>query len=402
MSDLSDFVLCTGEQLAWLARDRVLAGYVARRDGIPGSVDEINAAWLSEALQATHPGVVVAGVERIGGHSGTTTRARIELSYSHRGEPVDGGGPPARLFVKTTPATFGTRLFTGVLRLGRAEAGFYREIRDAVPTPTPRAYCARVARNGGRFVLLLEDLAERGCRFPTIEHPLTLDEVRAVVCNLARFHAAFWESPRFESDLAWVKSRHNNPHRGVDRLISARANDPAIARYREVLPEVVCANAHRINEQRELLEDYWCEGPLSLIHGDSHVGNMFFDGDEAGLLDWQVLQRGQGIRDVGYFLVNSIDTAMRRAHQDELIDLYLSVLQESGVPASQLDRDEIWRRYRGHALYVWIASSVTAATPGLQPAAVARRAMQRTGDALEDLRSFELLNELMEQRAGRG
>jgi len=415
MSDLSDFVLRTGEQLAWMAHDRVLAGYVARRDRIPGSVDDIDAAWLTQALQATHPGVVVAAVEQIGGHSGTTTRARIELSYaesgefqsgeSERGERAgsgDAGEPPRRLFVKTTPVAFGTRLFTGVLRLGLGEAGFYREIRDAVPTPTPRAYCARVARSGGRFVLLLEDLAERGCRFPTLEHPLSLEEVRAVVRGLARLHAAFWESPRFEGDLAWVKSRHNNPHRGVDRLISARANDPAIARHRDVLPEIVCTDAHRIAEQRELLEDYWSEGPLTLIHGDSHVGNMYFDGQEAGLLDWQVLQRGQGIRDVGYFLVNSVDTEMRRAHQDALIDLYLSVLRESGVPERQLDRDEIGRRYRGHALYVWIASSVTAATPGLQPAAVARCAMQRTGDALEDLRSFELLDELIEQSARRG
>jgi hypothetical protein len=247
-------------------------------------------------------------------------------------------------------------------------------------------------------VILLEDLAERGCRFTTIDEPLTLGEVRSVVRNLARFHAAFWESPRFEGDLAWVKSRHNNPHRGADRLLSARANDPAIARHRDVLPRVVQRNAHRINEQRELLEDYWSEGPLTLIHGDSHVGNMYFDGDEAGLLDWQMPQRCQGIRDVGYFLVNSLDTGMRRAHQDELIDLYIATLSANGVPPGHVEREDIWRRYRGHALYVWIASSVTAATPGLQPGAVARRAMQRTGDALEDLRSFELLDELSARR----
>ncbi|MBW2273056.1 MAG: phosphotransferase [Deltaproteobacteria bacterium] len=400
MSDLSDFVLRTGEQLAWMAHDRALAGYVARRDGIPGSVDDIDAAWLSEALQASFPGAVVGSVRRVGGHSGTTTRARIELSYSEKSEGGDAGEPPRRLFVKTTPASLGTRLFTGVLQLGLGEVGFYRDIRDSVPTPTPRAYCARVAPGGGRFVILLEDLAERGCRFTTIDDPLSLDEVRAVVRNLARFHAAFWESPRFAGDLAWVKSRRNNPHRGVERMISARANDPAIARHRDLLPEVVCKNAHRISEQRELLEDYWSEGPLTLIHGDSHVGNMYFDGEEAGLLDWQMPQRSQGIRDVGYFLVNSLDTELRRAHQDELIELYLSVLERSGVPRSHLDRQEMWRRYRGHALYVWIASSVTAATPGLQPEAVARRAMQRTGDALEDLASFELLDELS-ARSGR-
>ena len=410
MSDGLVFALRLLGQLAWMLRDRLLGTRLARRGGIPRSVDAIDATWLSEALQQSYPGVVVNRVERLAGHSGTTVRERIALSYA---KGTDGGAarsaggraeqsePPRTLFVKTTPRDFSTRLFAGLLRLGRSEVDFYRGIRPDLTAPAPRCHCARSARHGGRFVLLLEDLAVTGARFPRLDDPLRLEDVREVVLTLAELHASFWDSPRLRGDLAWLKACDNNPNAAVERLISSRAHRPAIARHAGILPASLRENGHRIHEHRKLLEDYWAEGPLTLIHGDSHVGNMYFRDGRAGLFDWQVLQRGQGIRDIAYFMVNSVDVELRRAHEHELIDLYLATLAQAGVGRVGIGREEVWERYRSHALYAWISTSVTAATPGLQPPEVALRAVQRTAAALEDLRCFELLDELVASRGAR-
>ena len=67
-----------------------------------------------------------------------------------------------------------------------------------------------------------------------------------------------------------------------------------------------------MSEQRLALEALWARPPLTLIHGDAHAGNLFFDGPEVGFLDWQVVQRGQGMRDVSYFLGNSLSVQTRR------------------------------------------------------------------------------------------
>jgi aminoglycoside phosphotransferase (APT) family kinase protein len=328
------------------------------------------------------------------GHSGTTTRERIRLAVDAAGARA---GLPDTLFVKITPAKLGTRLFTSLLDLGASEVDFYRVLGGALPVKAPRVFCARRAGRGGRFVLLLEDLAASGCRFTSSADPISLAEARAVVTTLGRLHAAFWESPRLAGDLAWLRSAANNPQRRLEWWISARSNGPALAKFGDLVPEEIRANAHRIHAHRQLLEAHWARAPRTLIHGDPHAGNLYFDGDEAGFFDWQVVQVGPGLRDVSYFLVNSLDTELRRARERELLDLYLATLAEGGVGG--LEPADAWEQHRVFALYTWIAVSVTAATAGLQERRIVRRAVERTGSALRDLASLDALGALVD-RAG--
>ena len=48
--------------------------------------------------------------------------------------------------------------------------------------------------------------------------------------------------------------------------------------------------------------DLWEDGETTLVHGDSHLGNLFMDAGCVGFLDWAVLSRGPGVRDVSYYL----------------------------------------------------------------------------------------------------
>jgi hypothetical protein len=102
---------------------------------------------------------------------------------------------------------------------------------------------------------------------------------------------------------------------------------------------------------------------------------------------------GPGLRDVSYFLVNSVDTELRRRHEGELLALYLATLSEGGVRG--LEFADAWEGHRLFALYTWIAISVTAATSGLQARGIVRRAIERTGAALQDLGSFDALDTLL-------
>ena len=377
-------------QLFWIAVDRVAGPRLARSDGVPVAPSGVDGAWLTEALQPMAPGVVVTQVEKLGGHSGTTTRERIRLVFDGAGR---GAGLPSTLFLKITPSRLGTRLFTSLLDLGASEVDFYRALGGALPVKTPRVFCARRAGRGGRFVLLLEDLAASGRRFCSGDRPISLVEARAVVTALARLHAAFWESPRFAGDLAWLRSAENNPNRRLEWWISAHSNRPALAKFGDLVPEEVRENAHRIHTHRPLLEAHWARAPKTLIHGDPHSGNLYFAGDEAGFFDWQVVRVGPGLRDVGYFLVNSVDTDLRRRHERDLLELYLEKLGEGGVAG--LDFAVAWEEHRLFALYTWIAVSVTAAASGLQERGIVRKAARRAAAALQDLRSFDALDALV-------
>jgi hypothetical protein len=102
-----------------------------------------------------------------------------------------------------------------------------------------------------------------------------------------------------------------------------------------------------------------------------------------------VVQRGQGMRDVSYFLANSIPTELRRQHERDLIALYLATLGECGVipPAFAV----AWEQHRAHVWYAFIGAAVTAAAATLQSEAIVRAGLSRSATAVLDLDSAALL-----------
>ncbi len=151
---------------------------------------------------------------------------------------------------------------------------------------------------------------------------------------------------------------------------------------RDVIPQLM-KNYH-------LLERQWAREPRTLIHGDAHLGNMYFQDGRACLLDWQVHQLGQGMRDVSYFLVNSMPEELRLEHLKELIEYYLATLHNLGV---SLDFDTAWRQYRLQSVYAWIAAVVTAAS-NFQEQRVVIAGLTRASRAVVDLEAIELIREL--------
>jgi hypothetical protein len=325
----------------------------------------------------------------VGLESGTTSRARLRLGFEG---PLPRADLPERMFVKLAPRDLGTRLFVGLLGLGRTEVAFYRTARPQLPVRAPEVYFAAAAGHGPRFLLLLEDLEARGCRFADVGSPCDVAQAQAVMRALARLHAGFWESPRLHRDLAWLGDRLEGAAFRTGLFLSKAALRPALRRFGELVPAGLRGAARFVAAQRPALEAAWRRPPLTLIHGDAHLGNLFFDGPEVGFLDWQVAQLGQGMRDVSYFLANSLAVETRRAHAETLIRLYLAGLAEAGGPA--LPFSVAWEQFRLHALYAWISALVTAAATTLQRERIVRAALERSSAAVVELESLAALREL--------
>jgi hypothetical protein len=359
---------------------------MADHAGEPARAADVDAAWLSRALQDAYPGCRVAAVEVLEANAGTTERARLRVTYREIGQ---GGLPPTSLFVKLAPRDVPTRLFVDLMRLGGTETRFFGEIAEDLPGERPRAYYASAPARGRSFALLLEDLAARGARFTDASQALGVDEARLVMVRLAVLHAACWETPRFGGDLAWLKSRERNPVYPVERFLCALAVPRGVAGFADLVPAELRAAVPRIIAARDTLEDAWARGPRTLIHGDAHAGNLYFVPGAVGLLDWQVTQRAQGMRDVAYFLANSLPIPVRREHERELIAFYLHSLAEHGVTPPAFD--VAWEQYRLHAVYAWIAAAVTAAAATLQQEPIVRAAVERTSIAMLDLDSLAAL-----------
>jgi hypothetical protein len=303
---------------------------------LPADPAALTPDWLSEAL-----GTRVTGVELLDHAFATNQRARIGLRYA------DAGAGPASLFVKLAPLDPLHRQMIGATGMGEREAQFYADAAGAIDLRVPRCWYA--ASDADRFVLLLEDLSVRGCRFSGGEWGISADAAARALDELARFHARFESQAERDRIAPWL------------RTPSPRMSEATSALMRMVLD----ANAGRLSpgytaigelyvEHHAWFDALWHSGPQTFIHGDTHIGNVFLDGDRVGLLDWGLSRVSTHLRDVSYFLTMSVDVEARRAHERELIQGYLDVLRAAG--GTQISFDDAWAAHRLHASYTVVAT----------------------------------------------
>ena len=348
---------------------------------IPVEVSDLTAAWCTEMLQARAPGAVCRVIEILDAHSGTTGRARI-------GVTCDDPRVPASLFVKLPPFTADRRTFVDDQGMGVAEAHFYAEVARDLPVRVPEVWSS-VFDAEGSYLMVFEDLSLRGSRQPLATDADIAVTVDGVIDNLAALHAAFWETLRFAEggDLAWIAARSRS-YAGAAAFVQR-----AVDTLNDQLPPASRALAELYLDRVDDIVVLLGTGPRTLVHGDAHLGNMWVDDRGPGLLDWAVVGHGVGMRDVAYFIGNSVTTEFRQQHEHRLIQRYCDRLTAAGVPATV---DETWDQYRLHMVSPWIAAVVTASYgAALQSTAVGHRAVQRSDRSLADLGTIALLESLL-------
>lgn len=354
-----------GRELGRLGRDRF------GRSPLPRRPADVDAAALAAVL-----GRPVEHVEALDGTEGTTDRVRLA---------VRGPDLPPSVFVKMAAGSPAVRFFGDLARLGADEVGFYHDVRPDLAVEAPEVLGVAHDDTTGRFVIVLEDLTLRSCEFADTRTSLTPARSASVLANLAQVHAALWRSPRLDAPpgepggLGWVRAN------GSDHLIPlvARALGPIARRVHREDPDLVP------DEGREVLRRYrevaaaLDQGPPTLLHGDPHPGNCYFEGDRAGLLDWQTVRRGNAVRDVAYHLVLALEPEVRREHERDLLAGWADALAAAG--GEPPGPSALWDEYRRMAVYPYVAATFTAGFAGLQDPEIGLAGLRRAVTALGDL-----------------
>ena len=347
---------------------------------LPVELDELSAPWFASVL-----GRDVTDATVIDRSSGTTGRAQVAL----RGEP----GLPASVFVKLPPFDEKQRAFVDMTGMGVTEARFYRDLAAEIPVRVPGVWFADTDDDG--YVMVLEDLSLSGCRFPTPDDADIEARARDIVEELAVLHARFWESERFApgEDLAWLATRGvGDGGGGGGRAFIRQAVDVLGDQFDESFHRIADIYVSRTDDIGRL----WSAGSGTLVHGDPHLGNLFVDvadGDRTGFLDWAVVCRAPGLRDVAYVLCNSVPPGIREANERDLVDRYCEILDGAGV---HLDPTDAWDQYRLFAVYSWVAATATAGMGSKwQPVDVGISATRRATAACAHLDSAGLLESLL-------
>ena len=356
----------------------------------PSSAAEVTAEWLTAHVGGTASEAVVQRVWSLDGATGTTDRRRLAVEWNEAGRAA---ALPANLFVKSTPLSAKNRTMVAALGMAVNEARFYNQAAAELKGVAPHAWYAR-AGVGARFLIVLDDIVAAGGRPYALADECDLAHAQGLVDTFAALHARFWESPRLAGDLSWVRTWSTRTGYGVLKRFYARGRRGALRRDRPEVTAGVRAVSAALDRHSEAYYREFESGPLTLLHGDSHLGNTFAWSDgRSGLLDWQVIWRGPGLREVSYWMTTGLEPKLRRTHERDLIARYLDGLSAGGV-TDVPSLDAAFDRYRLFAAEAWDATAMTVNWPGLQAQENTDAAFRRACAAVDDLETAALMNRL--------
>jgi fructosamine-3-kinase len=356
---------------------------------IPATFDGLTAEWMTEVYAARYRGVAVESVEIGNKVFGSSAKAHLALSFNQAG--IDAG-LSSSVIVKTGFTEFARDEFHILDRwddlismLNLSEARFYDEFSDMFDVNVPKCYVALAGQGPRNTVIVLEDLAVGGNSFGSYDRPLDADAMASAVSQLARIHATKWNSP----DLPGYRLHDAFIEGGIaSAMISPENWEEQLARPRgtgvppEVLDRDLCARG------LEAVIRLKAESPSCLLHGDPHIGNMYFTPDgQPGFLDWQLFCSGKWAWDLGYSMAGAMEIEDRRTHEKDLVKHYLETLRALGVAAPSFD--EAWLDYRRFAAWGILALL----TPGGDFATEGYNTVvgQRQATAIVDLESHAAL-----------
>jgi hypothetical protein len=294
--------------------------------------------------------------------SSNCTNFLVELDFAReRSDPA----LPATLYAKLPCEERATRAFAHTIGFWALECAFAARLAGRVPIRVPRVYAS--AWQGTRFVLLLENLHEvPGTRLfvnRDMAAGTTPERARRVLHTLADLHAPFWGATAAQREALLPLALHpflSPRRRELTRALDALAIGPAQRAAPGVFGADLAALCRRAIAKWDRLLDAWYRDPLTLVHGDSHLANCFEypspEGPRTGMLDFQGVHWSKGMRDVQYFLINSLAPEVLADHEEALIDDYVTALAARGV---RLDPGEARAQYRDFSLQTLIVGVVS-------------------------------------------
>lgn len=231
------------------------------------------------------------------------------------------------------------------------EADFYAKIAPQVGVRVPECIAAIIDREAPLGVIIMRDLIAAGARFCSALEAFTADEAADSLQQIAALHAG----KALLDTSPWITARVSqlaNMKHITPEMLQEMLNGP---RGIGLSPQVL--DARRLVDGLKALAARDAARDQFLVHGDSHAGNIFRTAQGAGLIDWQLLQRGGWALDVAYHINAVLPVEVAANEERRLLAGYVADMRGRGF-AMPTD-DEAWAQYREAAIYGYFLWSIT-------------------------------------------
>jgi thiamine kinase-like enzyme len=353
---------------------------------IPFSFELISDDWLTNTVCRGTPRAQVTAHSLDQADEGTSNRRRIFLNYNEDGRKA---GLPASVFCKATQS-LESRFILGLNDVAEAEVVFYNHVRPLLDIEAPVGIFANFNPESLNSIVILEDMRGRA-EFCDDRTEISLARAESQMRLLARLHGKFQDNPA----LRPVLERFQTFVEFYDKTEAAvgwtACQRRGLQTARHLLPPRLESRIEDIAPFTEQAFRSHAKLPVTLLHSDVHLKNWYVAANgEMGLMDWQVLTRGNGIRDLAYAISTAMTTENRRAWEMHLIRYYLEQLKDAGGTGPSFDETlTLYRQQLFCALAMWTTTlAPPEGAPVMQPPQTALRFIDRMAHAIDDLDSF--------------
>jgi hypothetical protein len=251
---------------------------------------------------------------------------------------------------------------------------------------------------------------EGGCVFRTIiDNNIDMNLLYSVCNSLAKQHVAFWRNP--PSTVWGYSPRTGLPNRNTPPVLRLLLEGGYASITKKYISTHKVTISDDVKELFSLLlihftkvRKFWSSGPLTLCHGDSHIGNFFFSKnlENAGYVDFQCLSAEYCLRDISYHMFNSYSVEMVEKNEIKVLSFYLTALQEEmkkkGKSQYLTDIPTLEKAMFYHCSYtMWVLTAwiVCCGLSDLVIEDFAIRSLQRIFDNCSRLNTLGVLKEII-------
>jgi hypothetical protein len=307
---------------------------MTNRSDLPQPVElaEIDAAWLTGAFRMRHPDVTVRAAEVVDMQRSTSTKVRLRLDLDEAGRAA---GIPDSVILKGGFEPHSRAMYG----MHEREVRGYRDVYPVLPLPIPACYYADLDPDRRQGLIIMEDLVRRGVRFCHPLEPQSFEAVARRLTVLAQHHARTWDSPEFAAGgkWSWVEDVQTGTKEAFSPYLEPSEWRRFVDSPRGAAASVKFHDRHWMADTLDRMITFAKDLPQVVVHGDTHLGNLYVDGDGApGFFD-SLPGRSPAMEEVSYHLCGALDLGDRRRWERPLVMHYLEALKAAGVTPPSFD-----------------------------------------------------------------
>ena len=313
----------------------------------PMNFSEITVDFLNKALKDQLKSSIKSfskGKEIEPGFTGEVIR--ILLSYEDNNESL-----PKNLILKFQTSNPGINAFMTKIHGYENEIKIYQILSSISGLNLPKIYYTSINKEGSKYIMIMEDLNEKGYMKAGNEKPFDMKIFKLIVEYFSKLQAYFWGKENLKS-IEWTKNSNFGEYmKTFTTLNFDKKKKYFIENNKNLLNNdtIEIIKNIKIEELFELINPYnkRNENNITLLHGDPQCNNLLINEKKESMvmIDWQYINIGLGLKDVILFIGIMLDeNNIKTEDIIQLKNIYFDSLVKNGVKSYERERfDEDWK-----------------------------------------------------------